>query len=95
VDSSELEKRPLLVSWQDGLVESVCPHHDDPAWAVNIKRGVLSMLQHTSQFLDVSEKNVVEVSPYHRHPVANICKRVSSYVNRSRNVKCFTFNRVT
>ena len=54
----------MLVSWQDGLVESVCPHHDDPAWAVNIKRGVLSMLQHTSQFLDVSEKNVVEVSAY-------------------------------
>lgn len=70
VDSSELEKRPLLVSWQDGLVESVCPHHSDPAWAVNIKRGVLSMLQHTSQFLDVSEKNVVENDVIGRCPTS-------------------------
>jgi len=60
VDASELEKRPLLFSWQDGTVESVCADHEDPAWVVNIKRAVLSMLQHTAQFVDVSENHVME-----------------------------------
>jgi len=70
VDSSELEQRPLLLSWQDGLVESICAHHDEPAWVVNIKRAVLSMLQHTSQFLDVSENNVVESDIIGRCPTS-------------------------
>ena len=42
-------------------MESVCADQDDPAWVVNIKRAVLSMLQHTAQFVDVTENHVMEV----------------------------------
>lgn len=58
----ELEKRTLSFSWQDGTVESVCFEHEDPAWVVNIKRSVLSMMQHTAQFVDQSESYVMEAS---------------------------------
>ena len=61
MDASELQKRPLSFTWQDGSVESVCPEREDPAWVVNIKRSVLSMLQHTAQFVDVPESHVIEV----------------------------------
>lgn len=61
MDASELQKRPLSFSWQDGTVDSLCPEQDDPVWVVNIKRSVLSMLQHTAQFVDVAENHVIEV----------------------------------
>jgi hypothetical protein len=61
VEAIELEKRPLSFSWQDGTVDSVCPDKEDPVWVVNIKRSVLSMLQHTAQFLEVPETHVIEV----------------------------------
>ena len=61
VDISELEARPVMLSWQDGVVESVCVHDAEPVWAANIKRAVASMLQHTPELL-VSKENVVEVS---------------------------------
>ena len=64
VDASELQKRPLSFTWQDGTVESLCPDQEDPAWVVNIKRSVLSMLQHTAQFIDVPESHVVEVRSF-------------------------------
>ena len=61
MDLSELESRSFMLSWQDGVVESACFHKDDPAWVANIKRGMASMLQHTPQFLEVSQNNVIEV----------------------------------
>ena len=61
VDSSLLEKFPLTFYWQDGSVESVCTHAEDAAWVVNIKRAIISMIQHSSQFLEVSEHHVYEV----------------------------------
>jgi hypothetical protein len=60
VDSKDLEKFPLLFSWEDGAIESICSNPTDVAWAVNIKRAVLSMMQHSAQFLEVSENFVYE-----------------------------------
>ena len=51
-----------MVSWHDGVIESVCFHNEEPAWTANIKRAVASMLQHTPQFLEISQNNVEEVS---------------------------------
>ncbi|XP_044534269.1 uncharacterized protein LOC123249339 [Gracilinanus agilis] len=40
-----LEKFPLAFVFRDGKIPKVCPHRGDPSWVVNIKRGVLSLLQ--------------------------------------------------
>lgn len=61
MDASELEKRPLLFSWQDGMVDTLCSEESEPVWVVNIKRSVLSMMQHTAQFVNVAENHVMEV----------------------------------
>lgn len=61
VDASELEKRMLSFSWQDGTVDSLCPEQDEPVWVVNIKRSVISMLQHTAQSIEVAQSHVLEV----------------------------------
>lgn len=37
----------MLFSYMDGRIESVCPRTDDDAWAINIRRGILSTLQNT------------------------------------------------
>ena len=50
-----------MLKWNDGKIESICPSSDDAVWVVNIKRAVLSMLQHTASSLDISVKNLVEV----------------------------------
>lgn len=43
--SSILERSSLRFAFDDGEVKAVCPHDTDPAWAVNIKRGILSAFQ--------------------------------------------------
>ncbi|XP_031801299.1 uncharacterized protein LOC100916970 [Sarcophilus harrisii] len=40
-----LEKFPLSFIFRDGKIPKVCPQQGDPIWAVNIKRGILSLLQ--------------------------------------------------
>ena len=42
-----LERYPLRFSFQDGVVESVCPDQDDVTWAINIKKGILSSFQNS------------------------------------------------
>merc|ERR1712131_81250 len=60
VDSTDLERFPMTFTYQDGSIESICSHPEDAAWVVNIKRAIVSMLQHSSQFLDVPENHVYE-----------------------------------
>ncbi|TMS40122.1 hypothetical protein L596_006543 [Steinernema carpocapsae] len=43
--AATLEKNVLRFGFEFGRVNSVCPSKDDPAWAVNIKRGFLSSFQ--------------------------------------------------
>ncbi|XP_072466121.1 uncharacterized protein [Notamacropus eugenii] len=40
-----LEKFPLSFVFRDGKIPKICPQQGDPSWVVNIKRGILSLLQ--------------------------------------------------
>ncbi|XP_053394173.1 apolipophorins-like [Mercenaria mercenaria] len=51
-----LEKYPLRFSFQDGRIESVCPAEKEEAWAVNIKKGILSSLQNSMDSFDFNHK---------------------------------------
>lgn len=59
--AAELEKHPLVFSFQDGQIEHMCPSVDEPIWALNIKRGILSAIQNSMSDLSVSQL-VFEVS---------------------------------
>ncbi|KAM3718740.1 putative apolipophorin protein [Dirofilaria immitis] len=43
--SSILERSSLRFAFDDGEVKAVCPDDNDPTWAVNIKRAILSAFQ--------------------------------------------------
>lgn len=87
VDVKELEKRPLSFSWQDGTVESVCPEQEDPAWVVNIKRSIISMMQHTSQFVDQAESYVMESDVIGRCPTEYTVQKAAkaTLVTKTKN----------
>lgn len=53
--ATALEQYPLIFSFQDGQVEHMCPSVDEPIWALNIKRGILSAMQNSMQDLAVSQ----------------------------------------
>ncbi|XP_068943844.1 uncharacterized protein [Petaurus breviceps papuanus] len=40
-----LEKFPLSFVFRDGKIPKICPQQGDPSWVVNLKRGILSLLQ--------------------------------------------------
>lgn len=40
-----LEKRPLQFSYHDGKIQRICPMREEETWALNVKRGILSVLQ--------------------------------------------------
>ncbi|XP_069503899.1 uncharacterized protein [Ambystoma mexicanum] len=40
-----LERNPLQFSFNDGKIPLICPSVNEPTWALNIKRGILSLLQ--------------------------------------------------
>ncbi|XP_078097099.1 apolipophorins [Mustelus asterias] len=42
---ASLEKHPLQFSFQDGIIPEICPSENEETWALNIKRGILSVLQ--------------------------------------------------
>ena len=46
--SNALERYPLRISFQDGNIEDLCLVAEEPDWALNIKRGVLSVFQSNS-----------------------------------------------
>ncbi|ELU04621.1 hypothetical protein CAPTEDRAFT_222921 [Capitella teleta] len=54
-----LEARLLRFSFIDGQVESICGEQEEPVWAMNIKRGILSAFQNTMESLD-EDKRVFE-----------------------------------
>ncbi|XP_071116773.1 uncharacterized protein [Haliotis cracherodii] len=49
-----LERFPLRFSFQDGIVEELCPAESETTWALNIKRGLLTAVQNS---MDNLEKN--------------------------------------
>ncbi|KAF7992093.1 hypothetical protein HCN44_001418 [Aphidius gifuensis] len=53
----KLEKYSLRFAFEDGHVHELCPSKNEAIWALNIKRGILSMLQNTMKRFDVDHKN--------------------------------------
>ncbi|XP_071118264.1 apolipophorins-like [Haliotis cracherodii] len=47
-----LERSPLRFSFQDGVVEELCPAEGETTWALNIKRGLLTAVQNSMDSLD-------------------------------------------
>lgn len=58
--SQALERFPMRLSYQDGVVSAVCPTEADPTWVVNVKKGILSALQNSMQDL-ATGTNTTEV----------------------------------
>ncbi|XP_062611984.1 uncharacterized protein LOC134273790, partial [Saccostrea cucullata] len=54
--SRQLEENSLRFSFQDGRIESLCPAESEKTWVLNIKRGILSMIQNTMEDLQVDQK---------------------------------------
>jgi len=49
------EQNTLLnrFSFQDGHISTVCPGEDEPVWALNIKKAVLSTFQNRMERFDI------------------------------------------
>ena len=62
--SQQLEENSLRFSFQDGRIESLCPAESEKSWVLNIKRGILSMIQNTMEDLQADQK-VREVSEHY------------------------------
>jgi hypothetical protein len=58
--AAALQKNFLHFSFQDGTVDELCPG-DDPAWVLNVKRGILSAFQNTMQDLSSAREKRYEV----------------------------------
>ncbi|XP_024879673.1 uncharacterized protein LOC112459670 [Temnothorax curvispinosus] len=53
---ANLERHALRFTFDDGLIHELCPDRREPVWALNIKRGVLSMLQNSMRRFDVDHR---------------------------------------
>lgn len=53
---SHLEHHPLRFAFDDGHVREVCPEAGEAVWSLNLKRGILSMLQNTMKRFDVDRR---------------------------------------
>nr|XP_021393671.2 uncharacterized protein LOC110474526 [Lonchura striata domestica] len=61
-----LEQHPLHFSFHDGKVLKLCPVRSEQTWALNIKRGILSVLQTVPEFSAgavVEEVDVLGICP--------------------------------
>ncbi|XP_067677413.1 uncharacterized protein [Haliotis asinina] len=47
-----MERSPLRFSFQDGVIEELCPAEGETTWALNTKRGLLTALQNSMDNLD-------------------------------------------
>ncbi|XP_067677414.1 uncharacterized protein [Haliotis asinina] len=54
-----LERSPLRFSFQDGVIEELCPEDGETTWALNIKRGLLTAVQNSMDHLD-RDQSVLE-----------------------------------
>ncbi|XP_067679783.1 uncharacterized protein [Haliotis asinina] len=51
-----LERFPLRFSFQDGVVEELCPTFGETTWALNIKRGLLTAVQNSMDRIDRDQR---------------------------------------
>lgn len=61
--SAALQENSIHFSFQDGTVDELCPG-DDPAWVLNVKRGILSAFQNTMHDLSSAREKHHEVKLY-------------------------------
>jgi len=59
--AAAISRVPLRFSFQDGVIDELCPQGDDPVWVLNFKRGILSTFHNTMVRFDV-DSSQVEVS---------------------------------
>ncbi|XP_011501595.1 PREDICTED: uncharacterized protein LOC105365190 [Ceratosolen solmsi marchali] len=52
-----LERYPLRFAFDDGEIRELCPASGDEVWALNLRRGLLSMLQNTMLRFDVDHRH--------------------------------------
>ncbi|OCT64040.1 hypothetical protein XELAEV_18045141mg [Xenopus laevis] len=64
-----LEKMPLQFSYHDGKIQKLCPSSQEPTWSLNIKRGILSVLQGNLK-VPSTGKSIVEVDVLGRCPTS-------------------------
>ena len=53
---ASLERHILRFAFDDGIIREVCPDPKEDVWALNLKRGVLSMLQNSMKRFDVDRR---------------------------------------
>lgn len=56
-----IEQHDMAFAFDDGKISDICPSPDEPAWIVNIKRGILSAFQNNMVRFDLDHQTV-EVS---------------------------------
>ncbi|CAH1394070.1 unnamed protein product [Nezara viridula] len=50
-----LTKNILRFYYDDGTIPEICPEEEDPLWVVNIKRGLLTIMQNTMDRFDIDQ----------------------------------------
>ncbi|XP_076235875.1 apolipoprotein lipid transfer particle [Calliopsis andreniformis] len=90
---SNLQRFALRFAYDDGKIEELCPVKQEPIWALNLKRGVLSMLQNTMLRFDVDRRvdeldvNGICQTTYRLHE----SKRTSLIVKKTKNLSDCTY----
>jgi len=85
---ANLERFELKFTFDDGLIQELCPDRREPVWSLNLKRGVLSMLQNSMRRFDIDHRTEeVDVygtcdTEYRLHEV----KRTSLIVKKSKKL---------
>ncbi|EGI63145.1 Apolipophorin [Acromyrmex echinatior] len=83
---ANLERHELRFTFDDGLIHELCPDQRESAWVLNIKRGILSMLQNSMRRFDVDhhgdEMDVHGICDTHYHLYE--AKKTSLIVKKSK-----------
>ncbi|CAL8077850.1 unnamed protein product [Orchesella dallaii] len=69
---TQLEEHPLLFGFEDGKIEQICSHQDDDVWTLNVKRGIISMLQNSLEKLSSSSNIIHEIDINGRCPTVYV-----------------------
>jgi len=59
--TSQLEEHSIRFAFQDGAIEQICSHPDDPVWVLNVKRGIISLFQNMAHKATSSKNHIEEV----------------------------------
>ena len=77
---SDLENNPLTVSYQDGSIEELCLTNPESDKTLNIKRGILSLLQNNMDDIN-ADQTVTEVSihiPFRFYTNTKVTQRLNT-----------------